>query len=94
MLLLGGQSLFSWLTGFFSIGMAKISFNLIAGLAAIAELTASPSDPLPLATLLATYAPMLASGIALLGGMAVWQGITSSFMKTTELAGSVISRVL
>ncbi|MDJ0598905.1 MAG: hypothetical protein QNJ37_08720 [Crocosphaera sp.] len=79
-LLFNGTStyLIAWLTGFFSIGFAKLAFNIVAGLAAVAATIAGPSDPLPLATITGFFAPVLSAALATGGGLAVWQGMTGA----------------
>lgn len=45
----GAKPLFAWLTGFFSIGFAKLAFNIMAGLSAVAAASAEQlPDQLPL----------------------------------------------
>ncbi len=79
-LLFNGSStyLLAWLTGFFSIGFAKLAFNIVAGLSAVAATMAGPSDPLPLATITGFFAPALSAALAAGGGLAVWQGMTGA----------------
>ncbi len=72
------NSLAAWLTGFFSIAFAKLGFNIVAGLAAVAANIAGPTDPLPLATITAVFAPVLSAAIATGGGLAVWQAMTGA----------------
>ena len=79
-LLFNGAStyLLGWLTGFFSIGFAKLTFNIVTGLSAVAATIAGPSDPLPLATITGVFAPALSAALAAGGGLAVWQGMTGA----------------
>ena len=79
-LLFNGAStyLLAWLTGFFSIGFAKLAFNIVAGLSAVAATIAGPTDPLPLATITGFFAPALSAALAAGGGLAVWQGMTGA----------------
>lgn len=72
----GARPIFAWLTGFLSIGMLKLSFNILAGLAAVNFVNSQNTDPLYFPFLLAVFAPVLASAIAFGGGLAVWSAIT------------------
>lgn len=84
----------AFVTGFFTIGFAKLTFNIIAGLSAVAASMAGPSDPLPLATITGLFAPMLATGLAAGGGMAVWQAITGAAEGAIEVVGKAASMIL
>ncbi len=74
----GSNALVAWLTGFYSIAFAKLGFNIVAGLAAVAANIAGPTDPLPLATITGIFAPVLSAAIATGGGLAVWQAMTGA----------------
>jgi hypothetical protein len=42
----GQKAIFAWLTGFFSVGMIKLCFNIISGLVATMVLNADNNDPM------------------------------------------------
>ncbi|MGK7947265.1 MAG: hypothetical protein AB4368_00280 [Xenococcaceae cyanobacterium] len=67
----------AWLTGFLSIGMLKLGFNIVAGLSAVVFVNAESTDALWFPIFLGIFAPILASGIAVGGGLAVWSSLTS-----------------
>jgi hypothetical protein len=69
----------SWLTGFLAIGMAKIFYNIITGIASAVMLRADPPvvDPTWFTTFLSYVAPALALGLATGGGTALWSGLQS-----------------
>lgn len=73
---------FAWLTGFFSLAIAKLSFNIILGLiSVIINSQATTLDNLWFPTILGLFAPILASGLAAGGGLAIWQAIISGAEK-------------
>lgn len=75
----GQKSILAWLTGFFSIGMAKLSFNIICGLVATLIVNAENSDPLIFAFATGLLAPILSVVIATGGGWAVFSSLNSMF---------------
>jgi hypothetical protein len=66
---IGQKAIFAWLTGFFSVGIVKLSFNIIVGLIATVVLNAGDSDPMVFAFATSILAPILS--LALAAG-AVW----------------------
>ena len=67
----GTKPIFAWLTGFFSVGMAKLSFNIITGFAAQLMATSRASQPMFFLFTIAIFAPFLSTGIAAGGGIAI-----------------------
>lgn len=78
----GAKPIFAWLTGLFSIGLLKLSFNIVAGLAAAMFVQASRTDPLFFPMFLGIFAPLLAGAIAFGGGLAIWSSITGAARST------------
>jgi hypothetical protein len=74
---IGQKSIFAWLTGFFSVGMVKLSFNIISGLVATLVLNAEQNDPMIFAFATGLLAPILSLVLAAGGGMAVFNGLSS-----------------
>ena len=76
----GGQKvLFAWLTGFFTVGFAKLSFNIVSGLAATAAAAnTSMPEQFPFYMIFAVLAPVLSGALSVGGGIAVWQAATGS----------------
>jgi nitrate reductase NapE component len=72
-----GKPLFAWLTGFFSIGLARICYSIIVGIEASVLSSAESTDPLYFAVFVGILSPILAFALAAGGGLAVWSGITS-----------------
>ena len=68
---IGNKAIFGWLTGFFTVGLAKLSFNIILGLAGQLIATAKASQPMIFLAFIGLVAPFLATGIAAGGGLAV-----------------------
>ncbi|MGF2015687.1 MAG: hypothetical protein RMX25_029930 [Nostoc sp. DedVER01b] len=76
-----GKPIFAWLTGFISVGIAKISFNIIAVLTAAVivngpaqDVNADP-DLMWFMIFLGILAPILSLLVAAAGGFAVFQAI-------------------
>lgn len=86
----GTKPIFAWVTGFFSVGMLKLSFNIIAGLAAAMFVQADNTDALPFPIFLAIFAPLLAGAIAFGGGIAVWTSITGAASSIVRIAARSI----
>ncbi|MCC2693472.1 hypothetical protein IQ240_12885 [Nodularia sp. LEGE 04288] len=81
----GAKSIFAWLTGYFTVGMAKLSFNIIVGFAAQLMITSRADQPLFFLFVIGIIAPFLATGLAAGGGLAVLQQIN----KAAEFYGSM-----
>ena len=85
-----GKPIFAWLTGFFSVGIAKISFNIIAILTASVIVSSSTQNPnanpdfMWFIIFLGILAPTLSLLIAASGGFAVFNAIsnTSSWVRS------------
>jgi hypothetical protein len=86
---------FAWLIGFFSIGFSKLTFNMVAGLSAVAaaENYSVGGDQIPIYIIFALFAPVLASGLALFGGMATWHSITSATESAVGFTGKLLNTV-
>ncbi|MEH2369213.1 hypothetical protein [Nostoc sp.] len=85
-----GKPIFAWLTGFFSIGIAKISFNIIAVLTA-AVIVNGPGqnanvdpDLMWFIIFLGILAPILSLLVAAAGGFAVFSAISSTASLVKE----------
>ncbi|MEQ8385670.1 MAG: hypothetical protein RH949_25265 [Coleofasciculus sp. A1-SPW-01] len=73
----GNKAIFAWLTGFFSVGMVKLSFNIINGLVAVMVLNAGDSDPMIFAFATGLISPLLSLALAAGGGMAVFNSLST-----------------
>lgn len=76
-LLYDGKSLWAWLTGFFSLGMAQVCYNIIVGVAAVVVVNAEVTDTMGFLVIIAILAPALALALAAGGGMAVFHIVNS-----------------
>lgn len=85
---IGSKAIVGWLTGFFTVGLAKLSFNIILGLAGQLIATAKASQPMIFLAFIGLVAPFLATGIAAGGGLAVLTQLNSG---AQWLAGGAIS---
>lgn len=75
----GAKPLYAWLAGFFSLGLAKLSYNIISGIVAVSFYKQNGGgDSMGAAIFFGLLAPVLALAIAGGGGMAVFNGITSA----------------
>ena len=75
---IGAKPLYAWMTGFWSLGMAKLSLNIITGLAATAIAASAQLDTLSIAITLGLLAPILALALSAGGGMAIFSAILSA----------------
>jgi hypothetical protein len=73
----GQKAIFAWLTGFFSVGMIKLCFNIISGLVATMVLNSDNNDPMIFAFAIGILAPVLSVVLAAGGGMAVFKSFSS-----------------
>lgn len=87
----GAKPVFAWLTAFWSLGLFKISYNVVCGLMAIAVHKLGPTDTLVSAIFLGLFSPILAAAMARGGGMAIWSGITAA---STAIAGAAAAPLL
>ncbi len=93
---IGTRSMFAWAIGFFSIGFAKLTFNLMAGLTATATVNniTVVDDQIPLYVVFGFFAPVFSSALSAGGGMAVWSAITGAIeqaMNTTMTAIDLVT---
>jgi len=79
--MLDGKSLWAWLTGFFALGFAKVSYNIIVGLAAVVVVNAGTTDTMGFLVIMAILAPALALALAAGGGMAVFHTINTGVVS-------------
>jgi hypothetical protein len=77
----GQKAIFAWLTGFFSVGLIKICFNIITGLVATMVVNAGTNDPMIFAFATGLLAPILALILASGGGIAIFNSLSSISSK-------------
>lgn len=82
----GTKSIFAWLIGYFSVGMAKLCFNIIVGFAGQLIADSKTYQPMFFLFTVGIMAPMLATGLAAGGGLAVFQQINKAFESYTSIA--------
>ena len=89
---LQGRPLWAWLTGFFSLGMAKFSYSVIVGLAATVVVTAEvqTQSDFGFLLLISVLAPVLALSIAGGAGMAVFRGISGGVTRIISIGTSTL----
>jgi hypothetical protein len=73
------KAIVTWITGFLSIGAAKIFYNIVVGVAAsvLVQSGATVTDPAWFTIFLGYVAPVFALGLATGGGVALWNGLQS-----------------
>lgn len=85
-----GQPIFAWLTGFIAIGIAKISFNIIAAITATVIVDVSTQnvdtelDLMWFLICLGILAPILSLILSALGGLTVFNGISNTSIWIRE----------
>jgi len=82
----GSKAIFAWLTGYFSVGIGKLSFNIMIGFAGQVMATSSADQPLFFLFTIGIMAPFLSAGLAAGGGLALWQQIN----KASEIYTSIV----
>ncbi|MFN6568205.1 hypothetical protein [Dendronalium sp. ChiSLP03b] len=82
----GSKAIFAWLIGYFTVGMAKLSFNIIVGFAGQLMATSRADQPLFFLFTIGIIAPFLATGLAAGGGLAVLQQINKAAETYSTIA--------
>lgn len=93
----GAKPLLSWLSGFFALGMAKLSLNILMGLAGLLIVTADANQPMFFLVFIGVTAPFLSAGIAAAGGMAAFAGLArgATFMGGMTVGTTVgVARIV
>ncbi|NET38330.1 MAG: hypothetical protein F6K19_41100 [Cyanothece sp. SIO1E1] len=90
----GTKPLMAWLTGFFSLAIAKLSFNILSGIVSVAVLNAGNAHPLILPFFLGLLAPVLSLALASGGGMTLFSSLVGAGATLAGLGatGGVIRR--
>jgi len=94
---IGTRPLWAWLTGLFSLGMAKIYYNIVVGIIAtvVVRAQAENESDFGFVVLLSILAPVLAVALAAGGGFSVYRAlsngitqlITTSWQVARQAAG-------
>jgi hypothetical protein len=87
----GAKPIFAWLTAFWSLSLLKLSYNVIAGLTAIAIYQTSGTETLGSAIFFGLFSPLLAIAMAAGGGLAVFNGILAASGAGGAMAVSKIA---
>lgn len=74
----GSKAIFAWLTGYFTVGIGKLSFNIMIGFAGQLMATSSADQPLFFLFTIGIMAPFLSTGLAAGGGLVLWQQINKA----------------
>ncbi|ACK70880.1 conserved hypothetical protein [Gloeothece citriformis PCC 7424] len=87
----GVRSIFAWLTGFFSVGFARLCFNIIVGLASVVATSSEGGDPFWFALFAGLLAPILSFSLASGAGLTVWTSISNAVGKTVKTSIGFVS---
>jgi nitrate reductase NapE component len=89
---LPSRPIWAWLIGFFSLGLAKFSYNIIVGLAAtvVVAAEAQSSSDIGFLLLISVLAPVLALALAGGGGMAVFRGASGGVTRIISIGTSFL----
>jgi hypothetical protein len=71
------KSLYSWLIGFYSVGLCKLFFNLLVGLLAMVQIQAKTTNTLVFSIAIGILSPILAVTLAAGGGMATFSSLAT-----------------
>lgn len=82
----GAKPLVAWATGFWSIGLMKLSYNIVVGMIASVQFHASTQESVAFLVVVALLSPILAVALAAGGGIAVFQGVTNTATKVISTA--------
>lgn len=74
----GAKPIYAWLTAMFSVGIAKLCFNIVVGVVATAVVNADTGNELWFLIFVSVLAPFVSIALASGGGMAVWSSFTSA----------------
>jgi len=83
---MGTKPIFAWLSAFSSVGILKLSYNLVIGLATMSFYHSGDINNLAAALFYGLCAPILAMGMAAGGGMAIFSGISGAVSGAVGLA--------
>lgn len=86
----GNKSIYTWVIGFFSLGMAQISYNIIVGMCAVVIVNADITDVNGFLVIVGLLGPALALAIATGGGMSVFNVITSGTAGAAKTAAQTV----
>jgi hypothetical protein len=85
----GVKPIFAWLTGYFTVGMAKLCFNIIIGLCGQLIANSQQNQPMIFLLFIGLVSPILASALAAGGGLAVWTGLGKVTAFGAEMAAPI-----
>lgn len=87
---IGAKPLYAWFTSFWSLGIAKLSLNIIVGLVAISVSISGENTGLSSSILLGILSPILALALASGGGIAIFNAILAASSTAVSLGASFI----
>ncbi|OYD91462.1 hypothetical protein CDG76_26535 [Nostoc sp. 'Peltigera membranacea cyanobiont' 210A] len=85
----GAKPIFAWLTGYFTVGMAKLCFNMIIGLCGQLIANSEQNQPMIFLLFVGLVSPILSSALAAGGGIAVWTGLGKTVAFGSEIAAGI-----
>lgn len=88
------RSIVAWMTGFMSVGMAKLCYNIMVGFSAVIVTEANPADNMAFLLTSAVLAPALSLALASGGGMAIWSALVQAQAGVVDATASAVSMVV
>lgn len=88
------KPLIAWVTGMFSIGIAKLCLNIVSGFGAAIVAQSDASDPLWFLLFIGFLAPAIAMSLAAGGGISVWNVVSEGQMKAIEFTADMTAAVV
>ena len=87
---IGTRAIISWLTAMFSLGLAKISYNIISGLVATMMFNSGVFEPMTFPMIIGFFAPILSLMLAGGAGMSILRAINNGFINVASLGFSAL----
>ncbi len=90
----GAKSIYTWLVGYFSVGIGKLCFNIIVGFAGQLIADSKTYQPMFFLFTIGIMAPFLATGLAAGGGLAVLTQINKAAETYSTIAIDVSKAIV
>ncbi|OKH35717.1 hypothetical protein NIES2119_19675 [[Phormidium ambiguum] IAM M-71] len=88
----GQRAIFAWLIGFYSVGLIKLSLNIVTGLVATLVVNAGDNDPMIFAFAVGLLAPILSLALAAGAGKAVFDALQTVIRHGLLAGGKDVRR--
>lgn len=88
----GQRAIFAWLIGFYSVGLVKLSLNIVTGLVATLVVNAGDNDPMIFAFAVGVLSPILSLALAAGAGKAVFDALQTVIRHGLLAGGKDVRR--